>query len=252
MSSLPPSPSNSSSNGNNQAWSLNESASSKHPKRTNTIAIIVGVLFGTCFLCCGGGSIGLYLIYSSGAKVIAESIKQEVKDTPQAIDEFGELKSVTTNFMATGELGSANKLVFDVEGSKDSGQIIIERAPDAPIGQFGEIESATIRKYDGREIEIPIENLKSQISRKERLRKKQEKAATESDKSDTATENKSTASASATDIQKPEETDSPSSPESTPKPEQTTTPADATTAEPASNPATSANEPSGNVKESDK
>ncbi len=92
-------------------------------------------------------------------QIVGETVKNQVKDAPEVKDEFGEIKSITANFTATGQANSKGTIVFDVEGTKENGQLIIGFPPDTQPGQVSRIESAKIRKYDGREIEIPIENL---------------------------------------------------------------------------------------------
>ena len=78
--------------------------------------------------------------------------KATYENDPVVIDRLGGIDSCTWNLMATGEEGeqnSGNTFVFDVEGPKGSGQlIIVSSTPD-----LENVESAVLRQ-DG--VDYPL------------------------------------------------------------------------------------------------
>lgn len=122
-------------------------------------------------LCCGGiGMIGYY-----GLDVMGDMVRAEVENSPTVIEHFGEIESMSLDFSATAEEaqniqpGQGSPMVFDVQGSKGSGQIIIQQSGggqgiDAAVlvtssGERYPIELASGPASELEDIEAELNNL---------------------------------------------------------------------------------------------
>ena len=124
------------------------------PKRSSPWPWILGIGGGFLLaglLCCGcfGGFIWF------GVGQMTEMVKQQISDDPVVREHLGEVQSVTTNMMAIGEeqqknppAPGQNVLVFDVVGTKGSGQLVGTQLPAPGPGRF--LTNMKLRK-DGKE-----------------------------------------------------------------------------------------------------
>lgn len=92
------------------------------------VLIVLGVLALGC-ICCAGLS---YWGFNTGMGQIAEGIVQESQDNPEVVEKIGSFTAadLSFNFIASGEKGEG-KLVFDVNGSKGSGQFVVPQPQDS-------------------------------------------------------------------------------------------------------------------------
>ena len=104
--------------------------------------------------CCGMLGLGAYAAF----QLPAETIKRQYADHPAIVEHIGEIQSVSINMTATGQEQqetdappSATVMVFDIRGSKGSGQIVVEQEPGDPPDQA--FSKATLRTTEG---EFPL------------------------------------------------------------------------------------------------
>ncbi len=111
------------------------------------LASLLGLL-----VCCGGFSMLGYL----GLDAVAQVIHAEVENSPTVIENFGQIESMTLSISGIADEaqniqpGEGSPMVFDVVGSKASGQIVAVQIPGTPG-----ISSAVLITADG--TRIPIE-----------------------------------------------------------------------------------------------
>jgi len=103
---------------------------SKGKKKTNWVLWIVLGLVGVglaLVLCCGG--LGYY-----GLNFATEFIKESYENHPTMQEQIGTVEEFSMNFVASGEAekkSPTNKVViFDVSGSKGSGELWFEQTAD--------------------------------------------------------------------------------------------------------------------------
>ena len=99
------------------------------------LVLVIGLpilLVAVMFLgCCGLMGVGAY----SAFQMTGEMAKQQYAADPVMQQHIGEIQSITPNFTATSEeqqkqtTVGTNVIVFDVSGSKGSGQLIAEQQP---------------------------------------------------------------------------------------------------------------------------
>jgi hypothetical protein len=119
-------------------------------KKSNAWLWILGVVgLGGLLICgcCGGFG---YFAFSQGMTMFANEARQRAEGDPAIVQHIGEINSVTTNFIKstqeTEKRGSGQSfLVFDVKGSKGSGELIGAQARQAQPGAM----------FDSLELRIP-------------------------------------------------------------------------------------------------
>jgi hypothetical protein len=112
------------------------------PRKSNAWLWILGIgggILGLGLLCCGcfGG------LFYFGWGQMNEMVKQQIQNDPVIQEHIGEVYSVSANVMATGQEVQANPpppgdnvLVFDVKGSKGSGQLVGTQLEQPAPGRF--------------------------------------------------------------------------------------------------------------------
>ncbi len=128
---------------------------SQPPRRSGSPWMwILGIGGGVVLLlCCGCGMLGYFGFY--GVMGVMEGmVRDQIKDDPVIVEHIGELQTVKTNITATGEEKQQNPqpgrnvLVFDVTGTKGSGQVVGTQVQAPEPGLV--LENARLRK-DGKE-----------------------------------------------------------------------------------------------------
>ncbi|MBI1899688.1 MAG: hypothetical protein HYS13_01070 [Planctomycetia bacterium] len=118
-----------------------------------TILVVGGVLLGGC---CLAGWLGWGWIKGKMGEVVAE----QVKDSPVIQEHIGEIEScdydVTETARVTEEAQKqgekvAQKMVFDVKGSKGSGKLIVDVEA---IGAQPDPDTAKLKLPDGRTLDV--------------------------------------------------------------------------------------------------
>jgi len=96
----------------------------------------------------------VFLFTSIAPNLLGAELQQQLKGHPVIEAEFGELQSCEFSYSATFANGNPDVMLFDVVGSKDKGQLIVD--PVSTKQPTFNLETIIIRKYDGRE--IPLSN----------------------------------------------------------------------------------------------
>lgn len=116
------------------------------------IWIWVAGSIGLFFLCCCGGGFGLGFF---ALNLISSEIETILKDHPQFVETFGEVKSFKINLTKSAAIDAPNTFVFDVKGTRRSGTIIVESLTN----DFGDEEIVSARIVDEagveRELDFP-------------------------------------------------------------------------------------------------
>jgi len=106
-------------------------------------------------VCCGGVA-----MFGMGAanNVIGTALRQEVENAPAVKEHLGDIKSLSVNYIESGEEsqkrgGGNNMLVVDAQGSKGDGKFIVVNSPNP---QQGNIFSKIDLRLPGRADEISI------------------------------------------------------------------------------------------------
>jgi hypothetical protein len=116
-------------------------------------------------VCCGGG----YFLTQTAFKTIAAETQRQLADDPVILEHIGEIESIEISMSGiieeaqkAGEQGGEGKLVFEIEGSKGSGQLILDpnQAPGSEstlvmpdgsrhtITSFGQSEAAEDAEFE--------------------------------------------------------------------------------------------------------
>lgn len=135
--------------------SLGGPGTTQPPKRgPNVLLWVLGIGGGVVLLlCCGCIGAG-YFGFTGVMGFMEGMVRSQFKDDPVIVEHIGEIQTVKTNFTATGEEKQRNPqpgrnvLVFDVTGTKGSGQIVGTQV-QAPQQDLV-LENARLRK-DGKE-----------------------------------------------------------------------------------------------------
>ena len=97
------------------------------PKSNKTLWIILGVIGGVLLLCCGGFTALSYFGAKAVSGLVGAAAMEMAKTSPELEAELGEIESASMNISETQK---QKKAVFDVKGTKGSGQVILEENPD--------------------------------------------------------------------------------------------------------------------------
>lgn len=138
--------------------SMGGAGMSPQPRRGGSVwPWVLGIGGGVVLLlCCGCGLFG-YFGFTGVMGVLEGMVRDQIKDDPVIVQHIGELQSVKTNLTATGEEKQRNPqpgrnvLVFDVKGTKGSGQVVGTQVQAPEPGLV--LENARLRK-DGQEFPL--------------------------------------------------------------------------------------------------
>ena len=106
------------------------------------LGIIAIVLGGGGLVCCGGP---LALTFFA-TNMVLTSASNQVKTEPAVVEHMGNLSKCSINLQKTGELHQDNHFVFDVQGTKGSGEVIVHVEPE---GDHVRIISGTVKMSTG-------------------------------------------------------------------------------------------------------
>ncbi|NND97995.1 MAG: hypothetical protein HKN47_11765 [Pirellulaceae bacterium] len=123
------------------------------------IFAIVGVLgLVGVMVCCGGG----YFAYRQGTAFLADEIKVKLDGNPVIEENIGEIESMSMNFSAVVEEAQKQQeqgnneappsLVFDIEGTKGSGRVLVRQDPS------GQPDALELIMSDGTRHKIELES----------------------------------------------------------------------------------------------
>ncbi len=121
-------------------------------KSLRWIVIIAGVGLVGMVLCCGGPLLLTYFGFNFAGKILASQVRTMIESNPDFASEIGTIESMEMNIMESArykqEKGDEG-LVFDVKGSRGSGQLFVVPEPGGK-----EFSMIVLRLPDGREIEL--------------------------------------------------------------------------------------------------
>jgi len=96
----------------------------------------------------------VFMFASVAPNYLGADLQRQLKGHPVIEAEIGELESCSMSYSATLENGNPGVILFEVVGSKDKGQLIVDQVTSQRPA-FN-LDTIIIRKYDGRE--IPLSN----------------------------------------------------------------------------------------------
>lgn len=129
----------------------------QQPPRRSGNRLLIGCLIAGvvgALVCCGG----MFAMYRFGTTMMGEVIRDEIRDSPTIVEHIGDIESLQMNIGATSEevqnapAGQGSPLVFDIVGSKGSGQVVVMQS-----GAAGTIvDSAILVLPDGERLPIEL------------------------------------------------------------------------------------------------
>jgi hypothetical protein len=123
------------------------------PKKSNVLMyVLIGVGVTLLVGCSGCG--GLMMWGGMNAmNLVASTLKPTLQSDPVIQEHIGDIQSLNMNFVATGQEGEKNKqpagqerVVFDIKGSKGSGQVV---GKVEPAGQQVKLGNGELRMSTG-------------------------------------------------------------------------------------------------------
>lgn len=132
------------------------------PKKGKSVWLwVLGIVGGLGLLglivCCGGA----YWGYNKSTQMVADELKGKLAGNAVIEEQIGEISTVAVNLSAVieeakkqqeaGGEGAPPSLVFDIEGSKGSGRILMKEDP----GQSSEVD---LVMSDGSRFTIPLDS----------------------------------------------------------------------------------------------
>jgi hypothetical protein len=104
------------------------------PRSSKTwLWVLLAIAATSMVICCGCAGL-MYFGMNKGMGVLGENLVKQLNNDPIAQEQLGEVQDAKFDFMATTKAaqeskGSAAGLLFHVEGSKASGDVIAEQEP---------------------------------------------------------------------------------------------------------------------------
>jgi hypothetical protein len=97
------------------------------PKSSNrTLFWILGIVsfitVGGAIACCGLGYFGIQM----ATKELATQFRGQIENSPEVAEHIGDVEDMTLSFQAMQQAGEAAKLVFEIKGTKGSGQVSVD------------------------------------------------------------------------------------------------------------------------------
>lgn len=115
-------------------------------KTVMIVLIVIGVVVLLGVLACGGC---IALAYFGSQKVLNDQMTTQLRANPAAQGALGEIQSVSINFTKTGQ--RPGNLVFDVSGSKGSGEAV---ARQNPANQQNPLELVELKMSTGEVVDL--------------------------------------------------------------------------------------------------
>lgn len=115
------------------------------------LTILLLMLVGGTVVCCGG----IFLTGRWGLNIVAEDIARQLRDDPVIREEIGEIEEIRMNLTASATHADDETFVYDVQGSKGSGELTVQSVTRPGGGE--DIISASLRTDDGRQIDLDVE-----------------------------------------------------------------------------------------------
>lgn len=110
-----------------------------------------GCGFVTMLLMCGGGIAAVIF----GLNLVEEELKVQLREMPEVQQHLGELTTLEVNFIKSAAINDDEALVYDATGTEGTAEFTI--VSDTSFDGPEEMQSATMRLPDGKEIELEVE-----------------------------------------------------------------------------------------------
>jgi hypothetical protein len=98
------------------------------PSNNRTLYWILGIVsfitLGGVLLCCGFGFFGLRMASSE----LAKQFRPQIQNSPEIVEHIGEIQDMSLSIRGMQRAGEAGVMIFDVTGTKGSGQVSVDMA----------------------------------------------------------------------------------------------------------------------------
>lgn len=129
------------------------------PKKSNVLLYVLLGLGGAAILACCGCGGAMYFTMQFGLSQAAAQLKPQLQSDPVVQEHVGDISDLGMNIMATGTEAQKNpnqakgeeKIVFDIKGSKGSGQVVGQM--DQGAGQV-RLRNAELRMSSGETFQL--------------------------------------------------------------------------------------------------
>jgi len=120
------------------------------------LGIVSAVTIGGAIVCCGGG----YFLILFTTSELAKQFRGPVQNSPEVVEHIGEIEDMTLSFQAMQAAGEQGKLVFEVTGTKSSGQVVVDtsKMEDDPENAY-ELVLADGTRIPMTSVELGAQNL---------------------------------------------------------------------------------------------
>lgn len=103
------------------------------------VLLVLGIVFGLFALgalaCCGVGYYGVTVFQSE----LSKQFRQQIEDSPEIAEHIGQIESLQMRFIDSAASGDDDEMIFDISGSKGSGQVMVDvsaASSSQPEGAF--------------------------------------------------------------------------------------------------------------------
>ena len=107
------------------------------------VAIVIVVVIG-----------GGYMLYRTSVGMLAELVQVAIRDNPVVLEHVGNIQEIEFDIKGTGAIGEKDILVFDVLGSKGSGELRVVIAEDKRDDEKVSINQGSLRMADGQTFDL--------------------------------------------------------------------------------------------------
>ena len=107
------------------------------------VAVVIVVVIG-----------GGYMLYRTGVGMLAEMVQVAIRDNPVVLEHIGNIEEIEFDVKGTAAFGQKDILVFNVEGSKGSGELRVVIAEDKREGEQVSINQGSLRMADGQTFDL--------------------------------------------------------------------------------------------------
>lgn len=112
------------------------------------LGVVLVLTIGGAAVCCGG----VTLLGRWGLDMVGEDIAGQLRDDPIIQEEIGEIEEINVDLIASGVHTDQETFVYDVDGTKGSGQLTVKSVTTDDGGE--QIIGASLRTADGRQRQL--------------------------------------------------------------------------------------------------
>ena len=112
------------------------------------LGVVLALAIGGAVVCCGG----VVLLGRWGLDMVGQDIAGQLRDDPIIQEEIGEIEEISVDLIASGVHTDQETFIYDVEGTKGSGQLTVKSVTTDDGGE--EIITASLRTADGRQRQL--------------------------------------------------------------------------------------------------